>query len=328
MVKVKKDLTGQKFGRLTVIRQAEDYVNPNTNEKSSRWLCQCECGNQKIVRRGDLQSGKTLSCGCYNKEILSSQNMSERIGEVSYSKYGTKATIIDYKNAHDVLIEFDDQYHYQYKTSYLNFKNHQIINPYDKNVYNMGCFGVGEHTSKEDAYFVWYHIVERCYKPTRRKSDESYIGCEICEDWLIYQNFAEWYNSNFYSCPETLMIDKDLMGIESGYYSPETCVLIPKTLNLTLVSSLKNSKTNKSKNLPIGVQRQKNKYAVYLSMGSNSCKCLGVFKTPQEAHDCYKNAKGNYLLSLLNSYKEYIPNELFCKLNNRITEIYDLKENG
>lgn len=322
-----KDLTGTQFGRLTVVRQAENYVNPNTGNKSSRWLCKCECGNQKIIRRGDLQSGKTLSCGCYHKEILSSQSVLERVGEISYSKYGTKATIIEYKSAHDVLIEFNDQYHYRYKTSYYNFRKGQIVNPYDKNVYNMGCFGVGKYNSKDDAYYVWYHIIERCYKPTRRKADESYMDCKTCNEWLIYQNFAEWYNSNLYDCPETLMVDKDLFGTKDGYYSPETCVLVPKTLNLALIASLKNSKTNRNKNLPIGVQKQDNRFITYLSMG-DSCKCLGMFKTVQEAHNCYLSAKGKYLLTLLKDYKKYMPSELFSKLVGRIEEIYNLKENA
>lgn len=49
MVKVKKDLTGQKFGRLTVIEQAEDYID-SKGKHYAKWLCKCECGNIKIVR--------------------------------------------------------------------------------------------------------------------------------------------------------------------------------------------------------------------------------------------------------------------------------------
>ena len=58
----------------------------------------------------------------------------ERVGEVSYSKYGTKATILDYQNNKRVLIEFDDDYKFRYFTSYINFKNGSITNPYDKSI--------------------------------------------------------------------------------------------------------------------------------------------------------------------------------------------------
>ena len=65
MAKV-KDLTGQKFGRLTVIERATDkkYSRPH-------WICQCECGNTKIIQGNSLTSGATQSCGCFNKERTS-----------------------------------------------------------------------------------------------------------------------------------------------------------------------------------------------------------------------------------------------------------------
>lgn len=115
------------------------------------------------------------------------------------------------------------------------------------------------------------------------------------------------------------------LGTGNGYYSPETCVLIPKTLNLALVASLKGSKTNRNKSLPIGVQKQGNRFVATLS--ESTTKYLGMFKTIQEAYNCYLNAKGKYLLALLEGYKEYMPSELFTKLAGRIKEIYNLKEN-
>lgn len=52
------DLTGQKFGRLTVISRAE-----NRGERAA-WNCLCECGNKVVVRGTNLQRGTTKSCGC------------------------------------------------------------------------------------------------------------------------------------------------------------------------------------------------------------------------------------------------------------------------
>ena len=54
------DLTGKRFGRLTVAK----YVG------SSKWLCQCDCGNEKIVRTHSLNSGETKSCGCLDLEKI------------------------------------------------------------------------------------------------------------------------------------------------------------------------------------------------------------------------------------------------------------------
>ena len=48
MVKVKKDLTGMRVNSLVVLQQAEDYVAPS-GKKTARWLCQCDCGNKKVI---------------------------------------------------------------------------------------------------------------------------------------------------------------------------------------------------------------------------------------------------------------------------------------
>lgn len=61
-----RDLTGQRFGRLTVISRAEDYVRPSSH-RSVRWLCRCDCGTEKVVRGTHLKSGAIVSCGCYGK---------------------------------------------------------------------------------------------------------------------------------------------------------------------------------------------------------------------------------------------------------------------
>lgn len=71
MVKVREDLTGRTFGRLTVIGQAEDYINTNGTH-TAMWKCKCSCGNNKeVFKRGaNLKYDICPSCGCYRKEII------------------------------------------------------------------------------------------------------------------------------------------------------------------------------------------------------------------------------------------------------------------
>jgi hypothetical protein len=57
------DLTGQKFGRLEVLR----YSHSNKNYDSF-WECKCDCGNTVVVRGADIKSGHTQSCGCLQRE--------------------------------------------------------------------------------------------------------------------------------------------------------------------------------------------------------------------------------------------------------------------
>ena len=58
-----KDITGQKFGRLTVVKRA------GTKDNQAMWLCRCDCGNEIIVQGGNLRNGNTKSCGCYQRDM-------------------------------------------------------------------------------------------------------------------------------------------------------------------------------------------------------------------------------------------------------------------
>jgi hypothetical protein len=59
----RQNLTGQKFGRLTVI--AFDHKTGT----SYYWRCECECGKLKAVRYSHLKSGETKSCGCHSRSL-------------------------------------------------------------------------------------------------------------------------------------------------------------------------------------------------------------------------------------------------------------------
>ena len=54
----KLDLTGQCFGKLTVVAPAANIGN------RTAWLCQCGCGQETVVKTEHLRSGRTRSCGC------------------------------------------------------------------------------------------------------------------------------------------------------------------------------------------------------------------------------------------------------------------------
>ena len=62
-----KNLTGLKFGRLTVLEQAGSRIGKN-GKSLIFWKCLCECGNIVEVYAGSLTSGLTTSCGCFQKE--------------------------------------------------------------------------------------------------------------------------------------------------------------------------------------------------------------------------------------------------------------------
>ena len=62
------DLTGQKFGRWTVLEKDENIG------AEAKWICICDCGTKRSVLQHSLRNGKSTSCGCYNRERASQIN--------------------------------------------------------------------------------------------------------------------------------------------------------------------------------------------------------------------------------------------------------------
>lgn len=75
------DLTGQVFGRLTVLSRGDDYISP-TGNALPMWNCLCDCGNKVSVLGGSLKRGSSLSCGCLAKELTSSRSLEDLSGKV------------------------------------------------------------------------------------------------------------------------------------------------------------------------------------------------------------------------------------------------------
>lgn len=84
------DLTGQKFGRLTVIKRAKNKIKRN-GKHEVMWECLCDCGNTKIVSRNSLRSSAIRSCGCLRKE--NTKNMRTKHGLRNTQIYKTWANI-------------------------------------------------------------------------------------------------------------------------------------------------------------------------------------------------------------------------------------------
>lgn len=65
----KINLTGQKFGKLLVIKQTENQGNKIC------WLCLCDCGNYHTVTTSNLRCGRIKTCGCGHLEVLLKRNI-------------------------------------------------------------------------------------------------------------------------------------------------------------------------------------------------------------------------------------------------------------
>lgn len=114
------DLTGQKFGKLTVKSLTDKRINGGTV-----WLCECECGNLKEVARKQLITGDTLSCGCLKskgeliiKNLLLQNNIPFKEQQTFDNLLGINGGKLkfDFFINDTYLIEFDGEQHYREST--------------------------------------------------------------------------------------------------------------------------------------------------------------------------------------------------------------------
>jgi len=126
----------------------------------------------------------------------------------------------------------------------------------------VGYVGYGKYKTKVSGkrtkyYEVWRGIIRRCYDEScSRYKNYGGKGVKVCEDWLDFQNFAEWYNLCEDYLPnikgERFFVDKDILG--GNVYSPENCLTVPYYLNnLFKGIEVKGYKIGKSHRATIGV---------------------------------------------------------------------------
>lgn len=83
-----KDLTGQRFGYLTVVKRVEDYVEPSSGRHRAKWLCECDCGNETTVLDCNLtKKNGTKSCGCLRQNFAYNLNKKYNTYDLS-GEYG------------------------------------------------------------------------------------------------------------------------------------------------------------------------------------------------------------------------------------------------
>lgn len=88
--KVGIDLTGQRFGRLVVVKKVK-ADKPQANRIKSTWLCKCDCGKETIASTKDLRQSGVKSCGCLLRETATQKTTEQN---VFGHRYGTNISIL------------------------------------------------------------------------------------------------------------------------------------------------------------------------------------------------------------------------------------------
>ena len=202
------DLTGRKFGKLTVLKRDE-----SARPGRSKWVCECDCGNMVSVYRNHLVSGQTVSCGCASKYInLKPIPTGTRFGKL------TVIEITDRKHR--------STYMYSCKCDCGNYTNASSANLKSGNVISCGCHRVESAQthglSKTRIYRIYSGMKSRCLNENYHAYKHyGGRGINICDELLGgngFQDFYDWSMENGYA--DNLTIDR-----KDNYkgYSPDNC---------------------------------------------------------------------------------------------------------
>ena len=252
-------------------------------------------------------------------------NKNKRVGEVNISNENYKMKIVEYNDTHNLLVEFQDEYKAIVHTNYQAFKKGEVKNPYHPSVYGVGYYGQGKYKSRENnrktkIYGYWVNMFQRCYDPYFLDKHPTYRDCIVCNEWHCFQNFAKWYEDNYYAYNEEKMcLDKDILIKGNKVYSPETCIFVPERINSLFVKC-----DAKRDNLPIGCSHLKGVIRVDCQTLETPIY-LGCFSIdrPFQAFTVYKNFKEKYIKEIADEYKDLIPKKLYDAMYKYEVEIND-----
>lgn len=185
-------------------------------------------------------------------------------------------------------------------------------------VLGVGYWGSPDVDTKHWTYRKWHNMLTRCYSDSCHKNQPNYIDCTVCPKWHNYSNFKEWAEANYYTIDEaTMELDKDILIKGNTVYSPDTCVFVPRSINL-LVINVKAARGEQ----PLGVFKFNDKYVASMSYNGKQIR-IGQYDTPEEAFEKYKEYKEKFLKDIAEQYKDKIPVKLYEALVNWQVEITD-----
>ena len=246
-----------------------------------------------------------------------------RLNEIGFNNNGERMTIVRYGGKKDIDVQFEDGMIVEHK-QYSCFKKGNIKNPFFPSVYGVGFMGIGEFKSKDEngktrkCYDTWHSMHERCYSPKYHEKKPTYKNCKVCKEWNNYQEFAKWDNENYYEVgDERMALDKDILNKRNKVYSPNNCIYVPYSINSLFVK-----RDNERGELPIGVSKHRDKFRAILNKYNKQIH-LGIYPTPEEAFQAYKQAKEQYIKEVAEEYKDKIPYRLYEAMMNYEVEIDD-----
>jgi len=224
--KNKIDLSGKKFGRLTVLEPSSPHITSG-GANIAMWKCQCDCGKFVNVSSQKLRKGTTISCGCLKGERLGRIRFEDLTGK----RFG-RLTVIRFlkkgerqKDGYNWLCQCDCG-------KLINANASKLKSGHTK---SCGCL-IKEHIGNlnrkykntcKRLYSVYKSMISRCFDEKHREyNNYGGRGITVCEQWLGeygFDNFSEWaYISGYDEKAKSRVCTLDRKDVD-GNYNPDNC---------------------------------------------------------------------------------------------------------
>lgn len=198
------DLTGQRFGKLTVTKRIE-----NNKNRHAQWLCACDCGEDTVATTSILNSGHKVSCGCLVKHDLTDRRF--RMLKV-LERAPNKGKKVAWKCRCDCG-----------KTAECTTSN--LLRGASQ---SCGCVRTKHMGKGTRLYRIWTWMKDRALNPKSKYWDRyGGRGIQINQEWATdFSAFRDWAMANGYRNPLTIdRIEND------GNYEPSNCQWLTREEN-------------------------------------------------------------------------------------------------
>lgn len=158
-------------------------------------------------------------------------------------------------------------------------------------MFGVGINDVKEYTKGTKPYLVWKSMLARCYSDYTRRTNPAYDGCSVCEEWLTFSNFRNWFFDNY---RDGMQLDKDIIVPGNKVYSPETCCFVPQEVNKLFKGH------SRSSGISAGVRKQNRRYVAEFRADGRTYKAS--FPDLNQAQEFYRRHRSERLKAIGESY--------------------------